>query len=820
MFININAQIGFQKHSLSTTFESASSTRAVDLDSDGDLDIVANNSNKLVWFENIDGVGSFSNEKIIDEGSGFSVIKVVDIDNDSDMDILISSGRLSYYENTDGFGNFSDKITIPTEYSIRESFSVVDIDKDGLLDVVVATMRPSGSGGNNDGLVWHKNLGINQYGFLGWSFERGISGFNDFVDEILTYDIDDDNDLDVIVTLRHDVYLFENLEVLGTFSGRKIITNEVSGSIYERPTEIYISDIDKDGDGDIISGISSIGRNDRIVWYENEDSLGSFGDEKVIDVNDTSFYWSTSIDIDNDGDQDIICLSYSERKIFWYENVDAKGNFGARQEIADAELNYPKGIGKGDIDFDGDIDIVIPIRLDDEVVWFENLGLLGNTIEGNILSDTDLNGCDSNDLSTPSIMVTSDNGTNSFSTFTQPNGNYLIYTNPGDFTTSITTKIPEFYTLSPDFHSSNFVGLSNTDTADFCLAPTQKINDVSISLLPTSQARPGFDASYQIVLNNVGTNQLSGTIILEFDDSKLSFITASEIASEQIINSLTFNYTGLNPFETRIIDVDFNVKAPPTTNINDVLSFVALINPVSEDYTEDDNVFELNQTVIGSYDPNDILVLEGNEILLEDTDEYLHYIIRFQNTGTADAINVRVDNILDPNLDWNTIQLESYSHTNRVEIKDGNQVSFIFNGIYLPDSTTDEPNSHGFIAYKIKPKESIAIGDIMLNKADIFFDFNLPIITNTVSTEIANTLSINKTELSSFQIYPNPTVGLFNIKSKSRISEIEIYNNLGQIVVYQIDKTTIDVSLLNTGLYFIKIKDEIGNSEIKKFIKE
>ncbi len=167
-----------------------------------------------------------------------------------------------------------------------------------------------------------------------------------------------------------------------------------------------------------------------------------------------------------------------------------------------------------------------------------------------------------------------------------------------------------------------------------------------------------------------------------------------------------------------------------------MLVSTATVNPISGDETEDDNVFTLEQTVIGSYDPNDITVLEGDEIFIEDASKYIHYLIRFQNTGTASAIFVRVEHILDEKLDWTTMQLESLSHTGRVQITDGSNVEFNFNNINLPDSTTDEPNSHGYIAFKIKPKTDIEVGDVFNAVAGIYFDFNPPIVTNIATTEI------------------------------------------------------------------------------------
>jgi uncharacterized repeat protein (TIGR01451 family) len=346
-------------------------------------------------------------------------------------------------------------------------------------------------------------------------------------------------------------------------------------------------------------------------------------------------------------------------------------------------------------------------------------------------------------------------------------------------------------------------------------------NDLNISIYPLNEARAGFKASYRIVYNNVGTTQLDGNIKLEYEDSKIVFSNASEVIDSQTSNSITFNYSNLSPSESRIIDVNFNVFAPPIIpETGETLSFSTSIYPISGDLTENDNLYSLNQEIVNSYDPNDISVLEGSEILLEDIDEYLHYIIRFQNTGTADAINIRVTNFFDDNLDWKTFQLESSSHALNIERVYGYEVSFVFKDINLPDSTTDEPNSHGFIAYKIKPKNDVIVGDILPNKADIFFDFNSAIETNLVTTKIISSLSMDDHLIPKFHAYPNPTKGVLNIKTQLHVTKLNVYNNVGQLILSQFNKKSIDVSSLNTGLYFIKIEGVNGTLETKKFIKE
>ena len=201
----------------------------------------------------------------------------------------------------------------------------------------------------------------------------------------------------------------------------------------------------------------------------------------------------------------------------------------------------------------------------------------------------------------------------------------------------------------------------------------------------------------------------------------------------------------------------------------------------------------------------------------------MHYIIRFQNTGTASAINVSVSNELDPNLDWNTLQIENISHTNRVEITDGNQVEFIFNNINLPDASSNEPESHGYIQYKIKPKNNIAVGDFMLNSAAIYFDFNPPVITNTVITTVIDNLGVEENATNSIALYPVPSSDILNIKSTLPIVDVKVFNNLGQLLFTVANPKGVqflNIEQLSAGMYFVKLTDLDQNSGTKKFIKQ
>ncbi|WP_273567185.1 DUF7619 domain-containing protein [Maribacter halichondriae] len=358
-----------------------------------------------------------------------------------------------------------------------------------------------------------------------------------------------------------------------------------------------------------------------------------------------------------------------------------------------------------------------------------------NSINGTILFDIDNNGCDPFDSPVPNISVETTDGNKTYRTFSNANGEFNLLVREGTFNTSSNSNNNSL-TSSPSIQESIFTNSGNSDTIDYCITSATDENNLIVSILPMSESRPGFDSEYRLVYQNSGTTTLSGTLTLEFENSKLIFLRADPSENSAIGNILEWNYTNLKPFEGRIIDVSFNIKAPPTNNITEEIGFVASISPTTNDVQVDDNQFQLNQTLIGSYDPNDKTVLEGETLFIDDVGNFLNYVIRFQNTGTASAINVKIKDELSENLDWETFTPISSSHDHNVLITDGNKVEFTFDGINLPDSSANEPASHGYVAFKIKPKSDIVIGDIINGTASIYFDFNPPIITNTVSTEI------------------------------------------------------------------------------------
>jgi len=444
-----------------------------------------------------------------------------------------------------------------------------------------------------------------------------------------------------------------------------------------------------------------------------------------------------------------------------------------------------------------------------------------NQITGTIRFDVNNDECITATSGMSDVQVEITNTNSNVSTSTYSNGFYITSVNEGTHTIT-PTNLPSYFTITPTSQDVTFVGYNNTETLDFCVTANQTVNDVNVTILPIREARPGFDTEYKLIYKNVGTTTQSGTVTFEFDDSLQSLVSANPAADASTANTLTYNYTDLQPFERREVLIKLNIFTPGIVDGGDLLPLIANITPTANDATLEDNTFEYNHFVVNSYDPNDKQVLQGAEIQEEQVDEYLDYLIRFQNTGTASAINVSVADELDAKLDWNTFQMVSASHPYEVNITNGNFVQFIFDDIFLPAEQDDEPGSHGYIAFKIKPKEDVVIGDIINGQASIYFDFNAPIITNEVSTEVVAPLSVPENSLdSSLRIYPNPTNNQFRIKTSDniQIERVSMFSITGeQLFETSNVSESYDLNGYGSGVYFIKVETDKGSIH-KRIIK-
>ncbi len=441
-----------------------------------------------------------------------------------------------------------------------------------------------------------------------------------------------------------------------------------------------------------------------------------------------------------------------------------------------------------------------------------------NSVVGNVTFD-----CGNQNINVANARINITNGAISGYTYTNISGNYSTYMGLGTHTITPQLENSTYFQFAPPTVDFTFSATGTTQTANFCLIPNGVHSDVEITILPLSNARPGFDSHYKIVYKNVGNQIHSGTISFDFDDAIFDVVTTSPTVLSQNGNTLNWMFSNLNPFESREIMITLNLNGPmetPAVNNGDLVYFSANATPDQNDETPENNTYQFNQIVIGSFDPNDKTCIEGDEIALADINKPLHYIVRFQNTGTAAAENVVIKDLLNSKLDWNSVQIISSSHPFRSTLTQGNNLEFFFENINLPASSVDEPGSNGYIAFSIKPKTTVVVDDVITNTASIYFDFNFPIITNTTATTV-RLLSTTESELQQlFTVYPNPTRGILNIKLNENrvIDTIELYNSLGQLIKSTESNTSIDVQNLPAGTYFISVYSDKGKGT-QKFIK-
>jgi uncharacterized repeat protein (TIGR01451 family) len=406
--------------------------------------------------------------------------------------------------------------------------------------------------------------------------------------------------------------------------------------------------------------------------------------------------------------------------------------------------------------------------------------------------------------------------------FSQSNGNFIGYTPSGNFTFTF-ANIPQHYTATPSQHSAVFTGNGETDANnDFALHPIPGIHDLTIALTNNTPARPGLTDRLTLTITNNGTVTESGTISLTIPPS-LSVITSSNSAYTISSNTITWNYTGLQPFDVQQITVDLNI--PISVQAGSILNFTAQVTSGS---TPSENPSYLEQTVVNSYDPNikEVSPAAGHTPQQVADGEYLQYTIHFQNTGTAEAINIRILDTLNPFLNLTTFQVLAASHPWQARLLENRLAEFRFDNINLPDSNANEILSHGFVKYRIKPTSAFAIGDQIENTAYIYFDFNSPIVTNTTVTSIITAIEeTNQSQLNLF-VTPNPFNSQTNISYRIPQSDfvtIKLYNSSGQLIKLIFSehqqsgnhKIVLNMAELSGGIYFIAL----NYGEVNKLAK-
>ena len=365
---------------------------------------------------------------------------------------------------------------------------------------------------------------------------------------------------------------------------------------------------------------------------------------------------------------------------------------------------------------------------DSTLVTVPSLGVDCGVLSGRVYIDEDSNctmGSAGTENRVPGTIVEITPGPHYVTT--NSTGQYSIGLNFGSYT--VTEQHPVFDQSCPGAvnlaaGSQTFnVGCAGGEPLDVQLA------------LANGPARPGFELHYAVDLENLtpaATGAVSLTVTL---DPALGFISANPTPSSVAGNVLTWTSPQLvmsQVFEHK--DISVRTQVPPDVGlIGSTLTTTAQLVTANTDGNLANNSAVSDQLVTGSFDPNDKLARTSSRASAEhyyiEEDEWIDYTIRFQNTGTDTAFNVIITDTLPSTLDPASISWGAASHVHSRAVVGQGVLKFIFPNVLLPDSNVNEPLSHGFVSFRIRPRQPVLPGTIIENTANIYFDFNPPVIT-------------------------------------------------------------------------------------------
>lgn len=335
---------------------------------------------------------------------------------------------------------------------------------------------------------------------------------------------------------------------------------------------------------------------------------------------------------------------------------------------------------------------------------------------------------------------------------------------------------------------------------------------------------PGVERSVYFRVQNNMCTPATGVSALDLG-SQVTYVPYTSpyyTAPDSIVgNTLYFSYTNLDI--NSHLDIRVRLKGDTTLTVNDTVCMSLSSTPTAGDANAANNTINPCLEVRTSYDPNMKTVYPSGVGTSGDIkpDQTMLYTVHFQNTGNFMATNIYIlDTIDDQVLDLSTLEVLEFSHEMELRVINNNLLKFSFNNIMLPDSNSNEPESHGFVSFTIDQKAALAEGTKIENTAGIFFDYNPPIITNTATNTINRFVSVEEfgnANVSLIQAYPNPTsdkltlkldegthtvtVVLFDLNGK-RLMEMEIE-----------DETILDVSQLPSGVYLLNANSESGSQQ-------
>ena len=413
-------------------------------------------------------------------------------------------------------------------------------------------------------------------------------------------------------------------------------------------------------------------------------------------------------------------------------------------------------------------------------------------------------------------------------TTTKPDGSYGFCRDSASYTL---TYVPQLYWgITTDSLSYSFTTtdpLVAVSGFDFGTAPFPGITDVGINYSGMF-SRANHDENYWLNYKNCGTFTQQGTVHLAFD-TLLTFVSSTIPPDVQTGNVIEWNYNSLLMLENRQIGLVFHM--PDITHIGDTIISACWITPIAGDTNIINNFDTLKQLIKYPFDPNYKEVTpkgEGAEGYVLHGQE-LTYTIHFQNVGTDTARSIMIIDSIDSDMKVESFTLLAASHPMTYDIYGAGIVKFIFPNIMLPDSSTNDLGSQGFVKFSLKPKLGLPDFTKATNKGYILFDYNPAIITNQVLNTYVSNINVNTDIISAknnFILFPNPfsNTSTLRLSTPAQNASLIIYDILGKEIKRMTNLTGKEIIIqrenMKAGMYFFRIEDKIGVVGIGKMIVE
>lgn len=394
-----------------------------------------------------------------------------------------------------------------------------------------------------------------------------------------------------------------------------------------------------------------------------------------------------------------------------------------------------------------------------------------------------------------------------FFAFTDGLGTFDLNLPNGSYTAEVITA-----GLHPICPPTRPVPFTITDSAPF---PEVMIGDSSISKLDIVSVasigliRAGANTRHYVQVSNASAF-VSGPITVTAQlDPLFEFESATITPSSAVGGTVTWQLPALAPFTQHQFRLDAYLPPDPGL-IGQPVAFTVQASQTLDELVLWNNTFTLNSTVIGSYDPNDKMVWP-REVYDLAIDSVLDYTIRFQNTGNDTAFTVVITDTLAATLDMGSFQPGAASHPCTITFKPGRVVEWRFQNILLPDSTVNEPESHGHVSFRIRPAQPLLPGTSIRNNADIFFDINLPIRTNDaeVIAEFTTGGQSWSEDHNKLRLFPNPTSDVLTVVIPAGMDfDFELLTldgrKLNVATILRSDGPQLDVRTLSPGIYILR----------------